>query len=527
MMAIGKMIAGVVLVMATATGCAVKTQATVEKNRTDAQGTIDQKQAGFRAMVAESEQRRIEAQEVNRPFLAGEVRPLARAVQMPEQLRKSVPVTALFQRSPVDFETAMRQISEATGMRITATPDAMLPPAAFSMRIGGQASVPVMGPARVVLSAQGVPLWALLDDVARQAQVSWKPLPDGAEFFRVETRVFELSAIGQVANTSATLGRNAGSNATFESQSKTSFASKDLNVLASIQASVDAMLTTGGKSILSNESQTLIVTDVPHIVEKVGRYIEEQNRSLSRRVRVLVEAIEVVDKDGSEVGLDWALIYNAANSALKINSPSSVTGTQAGSFALSATTGRFAGTSPVIKALNEVGVVVNRREFALLTTSGRPVTQAIRSTFNYIDQVQLNSIASSASTIQTPSVTQKDETVGTFMTIVPTARSDGSIFLSLSFDQTTAQPLVPLQIGPASSSVILQQKVIDGSGVIQEVPIRSGQAVVVGGFESNVSQNTIRRLANGVPMIAGGSDQAKVTKTKMVLLVTAVIEEGV
>ncbi|MGH7461532.1 MAG: hypothetical protein ACREMA_10960, partial [Longimicrobiales bacterium] len=189
----------------------------------------------------------------------------------------------------------------------------------------------------------------------------------------------------------------------------------------------------------------------------------------------------------------------------------------------------FAGTRVVVKALNEIGTVVNRRFFPFLTTSGRPVTQAIRSTFNYVDQVQATAAVASSSTAvaQAPTVTQKDETVGTFVTMVPTAKSDGTIFLSLSFDLTSAQPLVPFTVGSSGSSVTVQQKTIDGTGVIQEVPIRSGQTVVVGGIESQTSQDSLRRLFNGAPLVLGGSNAAKVTKTRMVLLVTALTEEGI
>lgn len=182
----------------------------------------------------------------------------------------------------------------------------------------------------------------------------------------------------------------------------------------------------------------------------------------------------------------------------------------------------------VVRALNEVGVVVNRRLFPFLTTSGRPVTQAIRSTFNYVDQVQATSVASSASNTNSiaPTVTQKDETVGTFVTLVPTAKPDGTIFLSLSFDQTSAQPLVPFTVGSASSSVTVQQKTIDGNGIIQEVPIKSGQSIVVGGIESMTSQNTIRRLLPNAPILAGGGDTSRVTKSRLILIVTAQAEEG-
>lgn len=514
-----------VALAALTSGCAVHPQQVVVKNAAEADKTIETGHQEFKRLLNDAETRRVAAQDVSRPFIAGETRPLAREVLMPEQLRRSVPVTALFQNAAVDLETALRQISSASGVLITATPDALMPSSAFAMRTGGAS--PIQAPPRVSLKAQNMPLWALLDDVARQAQVSWRPVNGGAEFFRVETRVFQLSAIPQVASTSASLGRNGGSNQVFESQSKTSFETKEQNLITGIRVAVEAMLSTGGKAVIAPENQTLIVTDTPVALDRVAAFVAEQNKVLSRRVRVMLEAIEVVDKDGSDVGVDWSLLYGAANSALSMTSPSSIANAQSGALNLSSTAGRFTGTSVVLKALSEVGVVVNRRVFPFLTTSGRPVTQAIRSTFNYVDQVQAVSVSSSADTVEAPTVTQKDETVGTFVTLVPTAKSDGTIFLSLSFDQTSAQPLVPFTVGSAASSVTVQQKTIDGAGIIQEIPIKSGQSIVVGGIESITSQNTIRRLLPGAPMLTGGGDSSKVTKSRLVLIVTAVAEEGI
>ena len=113
------------------------------------------------------------------------------------------------------------------------------------------------------------------------------------------------------------------------------------------------------------------------------------------------------------------------------------------------------------------------------------------------------------------------------MTLVPTAKDDGTIFLSVSFDVTSAQPLTPFTVGAGTSAITVQQKVIDGTGIIQEVPVRSGQTVVIGGIDLTTGQDNERRLGKGAPMLLGGSDKTSVQRTQMVLLVTAVAEEGV
>lgn len=513
-------------IAATLAGCAY--QKSVHTDFAAANAEIQSRRQPLVEQIRSSDAVRIAAQDVQRPYIAGNQEPLAREIKMPAALRKSVPVTSNFQRGSVDLQTALNQVAEASGLIITATPDALLPPSAFSARMSSK-EMPIQGPARVQMQASRVPLWQLLDDIARQADVSWRPVPSGAEFYRVETKIFHLAAIPQIATTSATLGRNGGQNNAFESQSKTGFTTKDQNLLSGMKETVDALLTVSGKAVISQESQTLVVTDTAKALERVGKYVEDQNRMMSRRVRVLIESIEVTTRDDNDYGIDWDTIYKAASSAITVSSPASLVASQVGLIGYERTAGRMTGSKAVIQALNEVGTVVSHRSFPFTTTSGRPVTQAIRSTFNYVDQVQATAVSSSliSTTAQAPTVTQKEETVGTFVTLVPTAKQDGTIFLSVSFDVTNAQPLKAFTVGSGDSAVTVQQKTIDGTGVIQEVPVRSGQTVVIGGIETSTNALTSRRLGSGIPMLAGGSDQGRNQKSRMVLLVTAVTEEGV
>lgn len=490
--------------------------------------SAERQQTSLRRSILNAEQNRAALQDVNRPYLAGNTEPLAREVNMPSQLRQSVPVTTMFSSSPVDLNTALQQVSQAAGINITATPDALLPASAFARRTGmSVAASPVHAPTRVIVRANNTKLWTVLDDIARQANASWRTVPGGAEFYRVETRTFEIMAVPQTANTTSSLGKSGGTNAQFDS--KSSFSMSDQNVISGIQKTVEAMLSTGGKMVLSQETQTLTVTDTTESLNNIERYVKEQNKSLSRRVRMLVEVIEVVSKDSNDLGVDWTMALSVANKALSMGSPTSLAGTQAGSFSLGTSIGKYAGSSVVIKALEEVGKVVSRRSFPVMTTSGRPITQTISSKFDFVKEVQATAISSSllSTTAQAPTVKQEEETVGTYLTMIPTAKKDGSIFLSISFNVSSAEALRPFTVGSGASAVTVQQRTINGTGTIQEVPIRSGRTEVIGGIEVINSQATNRRLANGAPMLLGGSDSTSSSKSVLVILVTAVAEEGI
>lgn len=515
-------------------GIGCSTQQKIMDLHADTSGEAQSLSKTAKDQTRSSERARIEQQDVNQPFLIGSTVPLAREVSMPAVLKKRV--TLLFDRAGVDLPTAARQISEASQMSISLTQDALMPLSSFGPRLSVQ--VPSAGlqntsneSSNIQLSsiARNIELYKLLDEVARQAGVQWRVAGTGIEFYRTETRIFKINASPQTATTSATLGRNGNTGQVFDAQSKTSFELQKQDPLAGLRNTVDAMLTTGGRLTVSPESQTFIVTDTPEALARVASFIDTMNKSMSRRVRVVVEAIEVTAKDNTQLGLDWNLVYkslNATGSTGAVNAIGSLVGLNAGRLAIKDNSGRFAGSEVSVRALSEIGNIVNRKSFPFITSSGRPVTHALRNTFNYVDSASLSQASTITTVQQAPSVTQKEETVGTFLTVTPFAKDNGQIYLTLSYDVTTSDPLTSFTVGSASNSTIVQQKSINGTGIIQEIPMRSGQTVVVGGYDSVVGNLTQRRAAPGAPMLLGGSDSGTYQKSIVVFLVTAVTEDG-
>jgi type IVB pilus formation R64 PilN family outer membrane protein len=500
---------------------------------TDAQAQLALQRAASAIQQAEAE--RLAQQEVSKPFLAGSIVALPKEVFLPEALKRNVRVSAIFNAAGVDLATAIQQITQATRVPISVTSDALMSPSSFGPRLGTATSVPTaaaqlptsamsMAQGNIHLSAMAVdmPLWTLLDEVARQAHVSWRVAGQGAEFYRTQTRVFSITGMSTVASTTASSGRSGGTSA-FASDSKTSFTLEKQDPIAGMRSTIEALLTTGGRVTVSPEDQSVVVTDTPEALERVTKYIEQANKAQSRTVRLVVEAIEVVAKDNQDFGMDWNLVYrNLSSGAVASRGLAPLASSQAASITLSPTSGRFVDSSLVIRALSDVGTVVSKRTFPLVTRSGRPVTHNIRSTFNYVDQIQAVTSSGLLTTAPAPTATQKDETVGTVITLVPKAMENGRIFLNMSFDVSTNEPLTPFTVAPG---LVVQQKVINAHSALQEVSLRSGETVLMGGIDLTSAGQNQRRLAPGASLLTGGSDQATYRRSHIVILVTAVAED--
>jgi type IVB pilus formation R64 PilN family outer membrane protein len=507
----------------------------MDKSAAEKTQQIQQKRDQFDASIKQYKARGIETAEVNRPYLVGRSTELSREVVLPAVLRANVPVETTFQAAgSVDLSQAATMISAATRLPVRVRPDALLPPSAFLPKIAGQAaSSGTPGPVKFSMRVPEMPLASLLDYVAGQAGVYWRGDEKGVEFYRTDTRVFSIKTLSQKLSADASLGRSGSSGSLFDNTSRTSMSSKDVDPMDGVQKTIEAMLTRAGSVNLSRDTGTITVSDTKETLDRVADYVQRENKQLTRRVKLLFEAVDVQTKDQGQSGIDWNLVYSKINPATGhsttygTSSPLTTTDNQAGAFSIGlGGTGRMSGSSVLLHALSEVGTLVNHTKVPMMTINRRPISHAVRTTFNYVDQVQSTLVTSASGTVSQPTATQKEDTVGTVVTIVPDAQEDGQILMSIAFDETVLTSLKPFTVGSGSSAIQLQQKTIDGSGTVQQVMVRSGQTIVISGFERVTDQYDQRRLGQGVPLLLGGSDIANRSRTTKLLLVTAVVEEG-
>jgi len=482
--------------------------------------------------------------EVNRPYVAGKSVPLAREVTLPHSLRQGVKTEIVFRgASRTDLTAAAQALSVAIGVPVRVRPDALLPAENFGPRgSGGGAGAPAAPGGPLGSGSINMPVGELLaadvlDSITAQTSTYWKFDAGVVEIYRLVTKNFEIHAQQGKTSVSTGLGRTGVQGGSFESTSQTKVDQANMDPLLDMKATVEGMLSRGGSVVAGSNS--MVVTDTKENMDRITAYIEGQNKALTRRVRLMFEAIEVTSRDNNEVGLNWDVVFNRlarmpggnlVNTLIGNQSPATLSSAQAGqaSFAVSGNS-MFSGSQLMLKALSDVGSVVNHTRVPMMTLNRRPVQYAVRTNFDYVSSIQVNTVASSAGTTTAPAITQKEETVGTVLTVTPSAFVDGQIIMNLAYDNTTLRSLEPYsaggKAGDASSTV--QQRTIDGSGTVQSVSIRSGQTLVISGIEKVANQFDERRLDKSTPLLFGGSDRNKSTRTTTVLLVTATSEDGI
>ena len=468
------------------------------------------------------------AQQVARPWLAGKPEPLARELTLPLALRKNVATTLVFSASPPDLPALAQRITRATGIPVHVRADALLPAEQFAPRLAANSSTSLSNLQTLQLSGEPMPLADLLDQICASLGVFWRYQNRRIEFYRTETRVFNVRSLTLGASAEASMGsQRSTSSDGFSSTATTRLNSQPQEMLDVIRARLEPFLSRAG--VIAAEpggSASIVVTDSPEVLTQIANYIDYENRALTRRVRLLFEEITLLSNDVAEAAFDWNLVFSGARLAAAATMPGA-SNEQAASFGLAIHEGKFQGSDAVVQALGKLGQVVRRSSMPIMTLNRRPVSHAVRTTFSYVDRVETTALSENAiASLPSISVSQREETVGSFLTVVPDAQDDGQILLSLAYDNTVAQPLKTVTFGDRSNPLELQQLTVDGNGTVQQVAVYPGQPLVISGFERSLDETEGRRLNPGFPMVLGGSERVSSQQLSTIIVVTAQVEEG-
>lgn len=537
-----KLSGSLLVLSAVLSGCGVFAQ----RDATDQAVSAAEKDAearaqAFASQVADRDARRAR-QIVGKPWVAGASRPLSRDVSanLPAALRESVSTTMHFADMPSDLRGVASRITTATGIPVSISPDALLPQAMFGAKLGGNQEAPAAnaGHDRIEMLAGTQPLATTLDQITRSLGVYWRYDADAEaiRIYRTDTRVFTVAAPSVVPTVEARLGRTTSGESTFQNTSNAGFkraGETNTTTLDAVKAKVAAFMTRSGV-IAGSEAgtNTIVVTDTKDVLDRIGRFIDDENRSLSRVILFRIDELVISTTQSGEAGIDWSAIYRAAGSSFGFLGPSAGASSMAG--ALSATVGRgpWSGTEAVINMLASDGRLLSRNTRQLIAMNRQPQTFADSRRFEYPNKVTTSALGTStgAGTGQAfpqLSIEQKQETVGVFLTLQADAQSNGNILLSFALDNTTAQPLTQQTFGQGASQIYVQQATIDGKGIVQQLVVRAGVPTLLTSYQSSSQQYDQRRVGQDAPLAAGGATNTSSSKQMTVYIVSATVQEGV
>lgn len=517
-----------------ASGCAIDER--VAANRDATKSTARELQQISDRFQQITKQQRTPSSEhrINKPWVSGQAIALAPEVNLPKALRADVKTLLIFRKKSASLPEIGQRIALATGIPVRVLPEALLAAHFFMPRLQNVSVGSGAAPSTEALMPMGTrPLSEVLDLVAAIHDVQWRYTGKAIEFFRTQTRVFDIRALTLAASTQMQLGRAGGQTAGgFDSSAQTTLAMSGQPILDEIRQRVESFMTQAGTIAAQPGSlSSIVVTDTPSALDAIATYLDDVNRTMTQRVRLVFEEMTVIRTQAHDQGIDWSLAV-AAELADLTSGTSSLSGTAPVLGAISAAVPGIKGvsTSVLARAVSKYADIRRHTTVPVVTLNRRPVTHAVRSTFTYVDQIQSVGVIKKEdgrSSLPGIAVSQKRETVGAFLTLVPDIQINGQVLLSVAYDNTTASPLETLTFGGPEQSLQVQQLNLQGNGTVQQVALFPGRPTLIAGFEQRGDESQQARLSPDAPRLLGGSDKVDYRKSITLIFVTAQVEDGV
>lgn len=485
----------------------------------------EQKTARIQHQLEEKSRSRQFIHHLEQPWVVGKAQPLARELILPAALQQGVMTTLLFQDQGLLLDQIAERITMATSIPVRIQPEALLAREAF-LSIAARNTQP-LNQRRLYLTGPSEPLAQTLDRVSAFFDVYWRFDGHALEFYKVTTRSYQVRALSLQSSTHASVGsQQVNQQQGFKSQSGTELIKEQSDELENLKERLALFLTPLGRVVAaSGGTNTIVVSDTPPVLDQIQQFIQQENQALTRRVRLVFEEITISAKEQAELNVDWNMVFSSAQllASAQLGGMGSAALQQMGA---SIQAGPFSQTDFFVKAIGEVVNVVRRHSMPVLSLNRRPVTHALRTTFSYVDKVESSPYSTGIGLVNnTLSLSQKEETVGSVLTLLPDIQDDGQVLLSVAYDNTVAQPLKTVTIGSSEQGMQVQQITIEGSGTVQQVLLRPGQPMVISGFDRSEQEQAERRLNPHVPLVFGGGNKVQQQHLRTLIIITAQVEE--
>ncbi|PKC36302.1 conjugal transfer protein [Pantoea ananatis 15320] len=391
-------------------------------------------------------------------------------------------------------------------------------------------------------------LGGLLDIVTARLGISWKYENGMVTFFYLQTARFDIeptdakytltgSVVSGVSNNSSSDGSGGGGGGSGNSGGVTGQSGTNLksdvtmgnNLYADLKSTAESMLTPGvGRLDMNKTTGTVVVTDVPEVVKRVGDYLTTENTALSRQVNLKVVIYSVSSDVSDNVGINWNVIYKtlAGKYGINLAGPANPVG-DAGTLSFSVldtATGaarQFAGSQFLLDALSKQAKVGDVRTIPLMTTNMASASVVVGRQITYLKSVSTTAIASGSSTVPTQTLTPGSVTTGTNITIFPKILSDDRMMLNMFLNISSLVRLRDITSGNSGDK--LEAPDIDSRSVPQRVWLKPGQTVVISGLEQNVDNASKEGQFSPDNLALGGNRSGEKTRQSFVITVTPFI----
>lgn len=457
--------------------------------------------------------------------------------------------------SPLELKEIATEITAQTGVKVVMEEHLDPPLSAISApdpvrRTNGEGplsvpALPVTGARQqsgMALAWSG-PLSGLLDSISTYFGLQWEYRGGQVRIFRHEIRTFTLAALPSnstirsgVNTTGSSSAANSGSAAAGNGTTSSGSMLQDTSHEASIKLwddikeAVQSMLPSGAKATLSPATGTLTVIAPPLAMRRIAAYVEQQNRRITRQVTISVKILRVDVKDTYDLGLDLSGVFQqmagqyavnlAGPAPLKVTSGTAATylvqaiqNTQTGKGQWATGSSLASTTHAAIDALQTMGKVSLMTETSVTTLNGQAAPVSVAEQQSYVASTATTIASGTNSTTQTQ-ITPATLVTGFNMQVLPRVLDDGQILLQYGLSLSDLKALTEFE----SNGTKVQLPDVNIRSFLQQAIMRSGDLLVLAGYQSTSASVNDTGLPGIGPSLLGGSVQAEKGRSVIVIM---------
>lgn len=361
-------------------------------------------------------------------------------------------------------------------------------------------------------------LSGLLNQVATDMDLLWYYDKTSIVFYETETKTFTLFALGTDVSYQSAIRTDDGNQVSMES---------NLREWEEVEKTMESIVgenSNGSKFKVSRALGTITVTAPPSVLNRVGDYIEKQNKRLSQLITIDVKVLQVSIQNASAFGLNLTAAINSASGLTMTANPKNNLGlTDAstmsiavlGSNAYGTANGSLAsvqGSTALITALARQGKVSLVTNVGVTTRNNRIAPVSNTKTTGYIKRFESRNFT----TVESSTVDQEDLETGFSMQLLPNVLENGKVLLMFRMSIRELINMRTEKIG----EVVLQLPEVEERSFMQEVIMESGQILVLSGFERQNNNDTRYGIGDADFMALSGSRDTNSQRDVLVVILT-------
>lgn len=391
-------------------------------------------------------------------------------------------------------------------------------------------------------------LSGLLDSTTAYFGLQWEYRGGQIRIFRNEIRTFTLAALpsnstirsgvnttGSSPSSATTGSTTMGGGTSTGSMMQDTTNETSIKLWDDIKETVQSMLPNGSKVTMSPATGTMTVVAPPLAMRRIANYVEQQNTRITRQVTISVKVLRVDLNNTFDLGLDLSGVFQQLSGQYAANlagpAPLKVTAGTPATYLVQAiqntnsNKGHWAtGTSladtthAVVDALQTMGKVSLMTETSVTTLNGQVAPVSVAEQQSYVASTATTLTGGTASTTQTQ-VTPATLITGFNMQVLPRVLDDGQVLLQYGLSLSDLKALTEF----SSNGTIVQLPDVNIRSFLQQAILRSGDLLVLAGYQSASDNLGDTGLPGVGPSLFGGSVQSAKSKSIIVIMMTPVV----